>query len=279
MNYRHAYHAGSFADVVKHAVLALIIERLKAKDTPFCVIDTHAGIGRYDLLSEAAQKTGEYRDGILKAMAPPTVPALEPYLAVVRAMNRGRADIRWYPGSPALARALIRPNDRLILYELHPEDARTLARFFAGDHRVAVHHADGYGALKAVLPPAERRGLVLIDPPFEEKDEFARIVRGLRQAHRRWATGIYAIWYAIKDRAPIQAFHDALAAAGIRRILVCELLRFPADDPARLNGAGLIIVNPPWQLDTALADLLPELQRRFGAAQRGRARIEMLVGE
>lgn len=279
MNYRHAYHAGNFADVVKHAVLALILERLKAKDTPFCVIDTHAGIGRYDLLAEPAQKTGEYREGIVKAMAPPITPEMEPYLAVIRAMNRGRMDIRWYPGSPALAQALIRKNDRLLLYELHPEDARLLAQFFAGDRRVTVQHADGYGALKAVLPPVERRGLVLIDPPFEVKDEFARLMRGLRHAYRRWATGTYVIWYAIKDRAPIRAFHDALVASGLRRILVCELLRFPDDTPDRLNGAGLVIINAPWRLDDDLARLLPELLRRFGAGPRGHVRVDTLVGE
>lgn len=279
MNYRHAYHAGGFTDVVKHAAMALIIERLKAKPAPFCVVDTHAGIGRYDLWSEPAQKTGEYRDGILRVLPPPTPEQLAPYLDVVRAMNGGGREIRWYPGSPELARALLRRQDRLVLLELHPEDARLLARNFAGDGRVQVHHADGYVGVKAFLPPPERRGLVLIDPPFEVRDEFTRLGRGLRHGHRRWSTGIYAAWYPIKHRAPVRAFHDDLVASGIRRILVAELLRRPDDDPERLNGTGLVVINPPWRLDQALASLLPQLLARFGAAASGRVVVEMLVPE
>lgn len=279
MNYRHAFHAGGFADVMKHATLALIIEHLKAKDAPFCVIDSHAGIGRYDLWSEPAQRTGEYRDGILKVVKGSPPPGLEPFLAVVRAMNGGSKHVRWYPGSPGLAQALIRPQDRMVLVELHPDDARTLADAFAGDPRIRVQQGDGYLALKALLPPQERRGVVLIDPPFEVTDEFARLARGLSQAHRRWATGTYMVWYPIKHRGPVQAFHGDLAASGIRRILVAELLLRPDTDPDQLNGSGLVIVNPPWRLDETLEHLFPELLERFGAAQQGRARVEMLVAE
>src|SRR5258708_23962886 len=228
MNYRHAYHAGNFADVVKHATLALLIERLKAKDTPFCVLDTHAGIGRYDLSSTEAQKTGEFRNGVLKLLdaGPKALPGeLDPYLSVVRALNKGRSELRWYPGSPRLALDLLRPQDRLALLELHPEDARTLAALFAGDRRVSIHNADGYIGLKAFLPPKERRGLVLIDPPFERRDEFERLARGLRHAHRRWASGQYLLWDPVKDRSPVAAFHEALKANGIARMLVAELLR------------------------------------------------------
>lgn len=278
MNYRHAYHAGNFADVVKHGVLALVLDRLKAKDAPFCVLDTHAGIGRYDLWSEPAQKTGEFRDGILKVMAGPAPPGLEPYLAVVRAMNRSDG-LRWYPGSPHLEQALTRAQDRIVLLELHPEDARTLAETFENDPRIRVQHADGYIGLKAFLPPQERRGVVLIDPPFEATDEFARLMRGLRQAHRRWATGIYMIWYPIKHRAPVRAFHDALISSGLRKILVAELLLRPDTDPERLNGMGLVLVNPPWRLDDALRRLLPDLLARFGSQATGRTRVEMLVPE
>lgn len=278
MNYRHAYHAGNFADVVKHGVFALVIEHLKAKQAPFCVLDTHAGIGRYDLWSEPAQKTGEFRGGILKVMTGSPPPGLEPYLAAVRAMNRGN-EVRWYPGSPNLAQALTRPQDRIVLLELHPEDARTLADEFAGDPRIRVHHADGYVGLKAFLPPTERRGVVLIDPPFEATDEFARLMRGLRHAHRRWATGLYLVWYPIKHRAPVRAFHDDLIASGLRRILVAELLLRPDTDPERLNGMGLVVVNPPWRLDEALGRLFPDLLARFGAQASGRTRIEMLVPE
>lgn len=285
MNYRHAYHAGSFADVVKHAVVALAVERLKAKDAPFCVIDTHAGIGRYDLAATAARKTGEYETGIARLWArdPDTLPAeLGPYLGAVKALNGGapeRASLRWYPGSPRLVRSLLRRQDRLVALELHPEDAAALSRLFQHDPQVTVREADGYAALKALLPPKERRGLVLIDPPFEEKDEFGRVVQSLREAHRRWATGHYIVWYPVKDRQPVAAFHDALKATGMARILVAELLLRPADAPERLNGTGLILVNPPWPLEDRLRTLLPALADLLGAEPGGSTRVEWLVPE
>jgi 23S rRNA (adenine2030-N6)-methyltransferase len=280
MNYRHVYHAGNFADVVKHATLALLIDRLKAKDAPFCVIDTHAGVGRYDLSSAEAQKTGEFRDGVLRLLdAGPKVlpPELESYLGVVRGLNQGRKELRWYPGSPRLALDLLRSHDRLVLLELHPEDARTLASLFAGDARVATHNVDGYMGLKAFLPPKPRRGLVLVDPPFEQKDEFARLARGVRQAHRRWATGQFLLWYPIKTRPPVAAFHDELKSSGIARILIAELLLRAPTDPERLNGCGLVLINPPWQMDATLSALLPKLAQLFGAARGAGARVEWLV--
>lgn len=285
MNYRHAYHAGNFADVVKHAVLALALERLKAKDAAFCVIDTHAGIGRYDLNAPAARKTGEWRGGIGRLLArdPAMLPSeLRPYLAAVKALNGGGlkdGELRWYPGSPRLVRSLMRRQDRLVLLELHPEDAAALAELFARDPQVSVHQADGYVALKAMLPPRERRGLVLIDPPFEVKDEFERVVRALRQAHRRWATGHYLVWYPIKDRAPVAAFHEALQATGIGRILVTELLLRPADDAGRLNGCGLVLVNPPWPIEDRLKELMPVLANILAAERGGGSRVAWLVPE
>jgi 23S rRNA (adenine2030-N6)-methyltransferase len=278
MNYRHVFHAGGFTDVVKHAILALVLEHLKAKEQPFCFLDTHAGIGRYDLWSEPAQRTGEYREGILKVVRD-NLPELAPYLAVVRAMNGGGPHVRWYPGSPGLAQALLRPQDRIVLCELHPEDAHTLAASFADDARVQVQQADGYIGLKALLPPKERRGCVLIDPPFEVTDEFERIVRGLGHALKRWATGTYLVWYPVKHRGPVKAFHDALVASGIRRILVAELLLRADTDPDQLNGSGMIVINPPWKLDAALAGLLPTLLDDFGASLPGRVRVETLVPE
>ncbi len=278
MNYRHAYHAGNFADVVKHATLALVLDHLRAKDKPIAVLDTHAGIGRYDLQAIEAEKTGEYRDGILRVIDRPH-PALEPYLGVVAAMNPGRPSPRLYPGSPELIVRLTRPADRIHLAELHPEDAATLASAYAHDPRVSVTNQDGYIALKALLPPEPRRGLVLIDPPFEVTDEFARLARGLRHAHRRFATGIYAAWYPIKDRPPVAAFHKDVAESGIRKVMVAELLLRPDSDPERLNGCGLVIVNPPWRLDATLEDLFGWLRDRFGAAKTGRAAVRMLVPE
>lgn len=277
MNYRHAFHAGNFADVVKHAALTLALAHLARKEAPFFCLDAHAGIGAYDLRSIAADKTGEYRAGIarvLEAVAPP--PELAPYLAAVRAGNDG--PLRWYPGSPTLMRGLLRPRDRLALVELHPEDAADLAARFAGDRRVSIHHGDAYATMKALLPPPERRGLVLVDPPFEAKDEFDRLRRGLRQALKRWPTGCYMVWYPIKARPPVARFHQDVAAEGPPKTLVAELLIRPDDDPFRLNGCGLLVINPPWQLDEAMAAILPWLAEVL-APETGGHRLEWLVGE
>ncbi len=265
MNYRHAYHAGNFADVVKHAVLALLLGHLRKKPTPFCVIDTHAGIGCYDLTAEAAAKTGEFQHGIGRLLETGPLPALlDDYLAAVKAVNPGWPELRFYPGSPWISRSQLRPTDRLTLVELHPEDATALKREFAGDRQVSVRAEDGYQALKALLPPKERRGLVLIDPPFEADDEFQRMAKGLGHALQRWPTGLYGLWYPIKGRAPVQRFLGELATMG-RPCLAAELHLFPDDRPDRLNGCGMVLLNPPWKLDVALAALLPVLGQRLGA--------------
>jgi 23S rRNA (adenine2030-N6)-methyltransferase len=266
MNYRHAYHAGNFADVVKHAALTLVLDHLRKKDAPFCVVDTHAGIGCYDLKSVEAGKTGESVDGIVRLLGGTPLPSsFDSYLSALRAVNPDWPQLRFYPGSPRIARALLRPDDRLVLVELHPDDARALKREFARDPQVGVHADDAYAALKALLPPKERRGLVLIDPPFEVTDEFQRIVKGLAQALRRWPTGIYGIWYPIKDPDPIERFLGEIINLG-RPCLTAELFRYPTDDPLRLNGSGLLLINPPWQLDDTLAEMLPVLANRLGAA-------------
>lgn len=281
MNYRHSFHAGNFGDVLKHAVLALIIEHLKLKPTPFAVIDTHAGVGLYDLAASDAARTGEYRDGIARVLAMPAPPAeLAPYLAVVRAMNEVEAGgLRWYPGSPRLARTLMRRGDRLFATELHPADFAALAATFSGDRQVKTVLLDGYQALAAFVPPRERRAVVLVDPPFEEAGEFERLAGGLRAAHRRFATGIYLVWYPIKERAAIDEFHAALVASGIRRILLVELLvRKPADE-TRLNGCGLIVINPPHTLPEVLARCLPSLARALSQERGAAARLDWLVPE
>ena len=265
MNYRHAYHAGSFADVLKHAVLALIVDYLTRKPAPFRVIDTHGGIGRYDLAAEPALKTGEAAQGIQRLLAgPPPPEALKPYLSAVRALNPGDGPVRWYPGSPRIVRHLLRPHDRQSVVELHPEDARALAAEFARDRQVTVHHGDAYAALKAMLPPPERRGLVLIDPPFEKRDEFATVIKALRAALKRWPTGVYGIWYPIKAHAPVRAFQAELAGLGPPPTLAADFLIRPDDDASRLNGCGLVLINPPWILDRALAALMPDLLVRLG---------------
>lgn len=279
MNYRHAYHAGNFADVQKHAALALIVEHLKRKDGAFRYVDTHAGIGAYDLGSVQAEKTGEWQDGIGRVLAAAAdAPAeLAPYLRVVEAVNPG-GGVLHYPGSPQVVATLARPGDKLALCELHPEDCASLRERFRRDSRVGVHHMDGYTALKAMLPPPERRGLVLIDPPFENRDEFAAMRKGLAQALKRWSTGLYALWYPIKAREPVARFHADLAMLGLPKTLVAEVMVAADDAPDRLNGAGLVLVNPPWKLDEALATLLPWLARVL-APDSGFSRLEWLVGE
>ena len=280
MNYRHAYHAGGFADVMKHAVVALIVEHLKTKPAPFFVLDSHAGIGRYDLESEAAVKTGEAGQGIRRLVGAPIDAALAPYLDAVRAVNGGTlAPLRWYPGSPRLIRTLMRPVDRLAVAELHPVDAQLLAAEFDGDRQVEAHHVDGYDALKAFLPPRERRGLVLVDPPFEDEDEWQRLVAGLAAAHRRWPQGIHALWHPVKARGDIDAFHDALRASRIERILAVELLVRKPVDSLVLNGSGLVVVNPPWTLKATLEGLLPGLAGALAQGPGGGWRVEWLAPE
>jgi 23S rRNA (adenine2030-N6)-methyltransferase len=278
MNYRHAFHAGNFADVLKHAVLVLLLKALARKDAPFCYLDTHAGAGRYDLLGEAAQKTGEYRDGIARLWNSPPLSGLEDYLAAVRAMNPA-GTLRYYPGSPAIARRLLRPRDRMVLVEQHPEEYERLKAEFADDRRVAVQRQDGYAALKALLPPPEKRGLVLIDPPYESADEYAQAAEGLRVAHARWSSGVLAVWYPVKERAPVQGFHRKLAASGIRKILAVELRPYPADSAFRLNGCGMLIVNPPWRTDETLTGLLARLLEVLRQHPSGRADVFWLVPE
>ena len=279
MNYRHAYHAGNFADVVKHAVLALVIEHLMLKPAPFRVIDTHAGIGDYDLASEAAQKTGEWREGIGRLMeaklSPAAAEAVAPYLDIVRRLNPGGALVR-YPGSPLLARELMRAHDHLVVNELHPEDKDELKRLFAHDPQVRVMALDAWTALKALLPPPERRGVMLIDPAFEQGGELARLVGGLKEAVRRFATGTFLLWYPIKEMAPVAAFRREVAALGLPKAMAIELMVRGAADETRLNGAGLIAVNAPFTLSSKLDALLPELARVLAQGEGAASRIEQL---
>lgn len=269
MNYRHVFHAGNAADVMKHAVLAWVLDRLRAKETPFFVLDTHAGIGRYDLDDQAALRTGEALRGIRRVLADGRASGLpegaRPYLDLLARLNDGTAGVRHYPGSPLITRMMMREQDRLLLAELHPDDVKTLRTLFQGDRQVSVHHMDGWLSLKAHLPPKERRGLVVIDPPFEAPDEYERLVAALALAHRRWATGQYLLWYPVKDRAAIWRFHQMLVDTGIPRMLAAELCWSDDDRSDRLNGSGLILVNPPWMTCETLSGLLPALQAALGA--------------
>lgn len=278
MNYRHAYHAGNAADVLKHAVVALVIEHLKTKPAPFAVIDAHAGRGDYDLEGIEARKTAEADEGIAALFGkPPPHPALAPYLDAVAALNPDGA-LRRYPGSPRLARLLLRPQDRLVCAELHPDEHLALKAAFAGDPQVAIHRQDAYAGLKAFLPPKEKRALALIDPPFEQPDEFDRMADGLERAYRRCPNAIYLLWRPIKERPAIWRYQEALAATGIPRILTVELTVHDEDTHLRLNGSGLEIVNPPWRLDETLNEALPVLRAAL-PHDGGGTKVAWLTGE
>lgn len=272
MNYRHAFHAGNFGDCMKHALLVWLLDALQRKPAPVFVLDTHAGAGWYDLMDDPALRTGEARNGILRLMNT-SDPVLDRYLGVVRRLGL-------YPGSPALIRALLRADDRLACCELHPEDAAALRRRFTRDRQTAIHHRDAWEALRALLPPREKRALVLIDPPYEDPDEFTRLAAGLVTGHARVPTGVFAAWYPIKHRAPIRTFHAAMQASGVRDIVTAELLLREPLDPARLNGCGLLVVNPPYRFDTEAPPILEALLRGLGAKEAGTgSHVTRLVDE
>lgn len=268
MNYRHVYHAGNFADVIKHIILTRIVEYLKRKEQAFRVIDTHAGIGLYDLSSVEAQKTGEWIDGIgrlISAAKMHETPEeienlLAPYLDAVSAQNTKSGQLEYYPGSPVITRHLLRKQDRLTALELHPVDARKLASYFEGDYQARITHLDGWLALGAYLPPKEKRGLVLIDPPFEIPGEFNRLIEGLEKAYKRFSGGTYSLWYPIKDIKAVKHFHQAAFDTGIEKILDVQLSVRADTEEARFNGTGMMIINPPYTLESELKILLPWLR-------------------
>ncbi|QDZ12131.1 23S rRNA (adenine(2030)-N(6))-methyltransferase RlmJ [Devosia ginsengisoli] len=282
MNYRHAFHAGNFADVVKHLILTRIVEYLKRKPAAFRVLDTHAGVGLYDLAGDEAGRTGEWADGIGRlidrGLSGPAAELAAPYLDAVRAQNP-EGDLRFYPGSPFIVRHLLREQDRLFALELHPDDAEKLRENFAGDIQTRATHLDGWAALGTHLPPKEKRGLVLIDPPFEEKGEFARMVAGLVKAHQRWPGGIYAFWYPIKEPAEVEQFARDLKATGIAKILRIELTISASSTPPRLHGTGMVVVNPPYTLEDEMCLALPDLAKLLADEGRGKWRLDWIAGE
>jgi 23S rRNA (adenine2030-N6)-methyltransferase len=282
VNYRHAFHAGSFADVFKHAVLCRVLYHLREKPAAFRVIDTHAGAGLYDLAGAEAARGGEWHDGIEKlraaALPEPAAALLTPYLEVIGALNE-RDRLRLYPGSPAVARAWLRRQDRLIACELEPRAAAALGRNLRGDARVKTLAIDGWTALSAYVPPKERRGVVLIDPPFEEDRDFHRLSHGLAAAHRKWATGIYMLWYPIKDRGEPDALAKRLRRLALGKTLRAELTVAARSDASRLNGCGLVLVNPPWKLADELAILMPVLAKILGRDDKGAFRLDWLTRE
>ena len=290
MNYRHAYHAGNFADVLKHVVLQALVEALEAKSTPFAYIDTHAGSGCYALEGKEAGKTGEYRDGIRRLLFPdlaadgPAAAALPPllrrWLDGILALPGNEDGLKRYPGSPLQAARAMREGDSAQLCELHPDEAARLRELFAHDRRVHVHHRDGYEALKALVPPKEKRGLVLIDPPYEAQEaEYRTIEQALKAAVARWPTGVYAVWYPIKLRSQVQPFLRGLQHGIARRVLRAELLVHPDDSPLRLNGSGMVVLNAPWNLHDTLREPLRALARLLGQDGPARWQLDWLVND
>jgi len=262
MNYRHAFHAGNHADVLKHVVLLAIVEALKRKATPFFALDTHAGRGRYLLQGEHSDRTGEARAGIYRLLVLGNLPvAIQRYLKRVQADNPVGALVS-YPGSPLLLAQAMRAQDRLVACEVQPEEAKALETLFRTDERVATQARDGYAAVKALLPPKEKRGLVLIDPPYEaQEEEYTRILAALSEGLARWPTGCFAVWYPIKLRRSLAGFMRKVAALPCKSVLRAELLVRPDDSPLRLNGSGMLVLNPPWKLDFELAHALPVLAK------------------
>jgi 23S rRNA (adenine2030-N6)-methyltransferase len=269
MNYRHIYHAGNFADVMKHALLIKLIRAMQRKDKPFLLLDTHAGIGTYDVMSDQAERTGEWREGIgrLLGAAPE---ALAEYVALVEQLGM-------YPGSPAIAAALLRPQDRLVACELHPEDAAELRRNMRGT-KAFVHERDGYEALNAFIPAPEKRALVLIDPPYERTDEFATLTKALVAAWQKFPAGVFAAWYPIKHRAPVREFFESLKLTPMRDVIAVEFLRRPDTNPIGLNGCGLVIINPPYGFEAEAAPILAACTATIGEPGCA-ATVERLINE
>jgi 23S rRNA (adenine2030-N6)-methyltransferase len=270
MNYRHAYHAGNFADCFKHALLIALLDALACKPTPYFVLDTHAGAGRYDLDAEPSRRTAEAGAGIRRLLGSPS-PDLASYLGLVTKLGL-------YPGSPTLIRAMMRSNDRLACCEVQPDEACALKRRFHRDTQVEVHRRSGWEALGALLPPSEKRGLVFIDPPFEARDEFHMLLEGLRRGYGRFTHGVFAGWYPVKQLVAVRGFHANLASSGIRDIVAVELHLRDVTNPERLNGCGMAIINPPYQFEdqarviaTAILDSLGDREAGAGTVVIGLA--------
>lgn len=279
MNYRHVYHAGNFADVFKHAALVALLETFKSKSTPFCYVDTHSGRGVYDLGGDEARKTGEAANGIQRLLAATHLPPpVRQYVELVRSLNKldGESRIRRYPGSPLIAEFLLREQDRAILCELQPDEASALRAQCRHHDAFHVHQRDGYETLHALLPPREKRGLVLIDPPFEAQEgEFRHIETALEQALARWPTGRYAVWYPIKLRQHITPFHRWLKKHMPGKVLIAEFMLHPDNTDLRLNGCGLAIINPPWQFEQILEVILDTLCKHLAQEHPCAKRIDM----
>lgn len=279
LSYRHQFHAGNVSDVFKHALLTRLLLALGRKDKPYQLLDTHAGIGLYDLQHPWSEKTQEWRKGIALVHGRGDAPeALKPYLDAVRAENPD-GQLRHYPGSPRIARRLMRPDDRLVLCELNKDDCAALKSAMQGFRHTSVNNQDGFAAVRAFLPPKERRGLTFIDSAFDEADEFARVARTVREAQQRFATGMVAVWYPLMGTSAMQAFERSLQAAGLPKTLLLELTVHPDGYTEHIRGSGMIVVNPPFGLDREAPPLLDWLWQALSPRGEGHTRCEWLVTE
>ena len=282
MNYRHLFHAGNFADVPKHVTLIALLDYLLQKPKPLFYLDTHAGRGNYDLHAGEAERGGEWQQGIARLFAANfKAPALQRYVELIRQHQDGADYLRNYPGSPLLANSVLRDCDRRVLVEKHPEECLALRKTLRQIHtsNTSIDDGDGYHALRAYLPPKEKRGLVFVDSPFEAADEFQRLAAAFKLAAERWASGVYCLWYPLKAGGAVNPFYVALKQSGLSKLLMVELWVRPLDAPLGLNGSGLLIMNPPWQLDTTLRTAFAELLPVLAPEGQGGMRVQWLVRE
>jgi 23S rRNA (adenine2030-N6)-methyltransferase len=278
MNYRHAFHAGNFADVLKHSVAVAVLARMQSRPKPICYVESHAGAGMYRLDAIEALRSKEADTGIVRLSGSARYTGtLAAYLRIVASLPENKDRLQAYPGSPLIAAGLLGEEDRLILIEAVPAEAAALRRLFRHDARAAVHCRNGWEALGALLPPTPRRGLLLIDPPYEAPEDLRRVVAGLALARRRWPVGVLAAWYPVKDRRSLGPFYRSLAAAGLGGVLRVEFCVRPDDNPAGLNGCGMVIAAPPWGLERDLRELLTALAGPLGQARAPKPRVDWLV--
>jgi len=279
LSYRHSYHAGNYADVLKHSVLIHILEYLKNKDKPFCYVDTHAGAGMYSLRSEQAVKTNEYQQGIGALWQQDDLPrAIAEYRELIKSFN-GADQLAFYPGSPLIAMELMRKQDRLFLYELHNTEIKILEAAIKKDKRVTVLHKDGFQGCLRLMPPQQRRGLVLIDPSYEIKTDYQQVTEAIIQLHKRFATGTYALWYPVVERQRINELEEKITGSQLRNVQLFELAQAADSDQYGMNASGMIVVNPPWTLKAEMEQVLPYLAKHLGIEGQGSHRIKQLKAE
>ncbi len=283
LSYRHAFHAGNFADVLKHSVLTLVLEYMTRKDKGFYYIDSHSGAGMYQLADEYAQKTGEYKDGIAKLIENDDLPeALQPYIDLVKILNENSIDdngeITLYPGSPGIARQFTRRQDSVHLFELHPTDIEHLKEYSQRWNKSHVKQSDGYQGVLGLVPPPNRRGVVLIDPPYELKEDYIKAVRTIVNAYKKFATGTYILWYPVVKRELVEQMQSAFTKSDVRNVLQVEYCQKADTQEYGMTGTGLFIVNPPWQLTKQLEEILPYLIEKLGN-QESNFILQQLIAE